>query len=215
MQEKTLVLIYGYARSGKTTLLQELKKRGFTILSTSLELDYITTSSAYLPRYFLPILQEKDDERLRAYIDREGVKLKSSPPFDNPEITCRQLKIWVAENEYVPLFGREYLVEQTIFNQYDPDNSSQLIFFETIGGKEAEIIKKCWSDTAILDINIRRSSELPKVDIRELAPEAIDFHNKWQSVERYVESFLNTVSLITNYKATNYYGFNPTSHKKT
>ncbi len=192
---KYLVLIYGYARSGKTTLLNTLESQGFLVLSTSVELDYITVDLVKLPRCFIKVLREKNDEVLRQYIAKN---LKAIYPLDNPHRTCRDLKIWAAEEVFVPYYGRNTLVKETIYNQFDPCYSGDLVFMETIGGEEAELIKDYWKSryteaSPIIEINIRRSTEEKGVDIRELSPTGYLFHDKYNSTELYAKKFLAAV----------------------
>lgn len=183
---KTLILIHGYARSGKTTLLNQLQKQGHSIVSTSQELDFITCKRFILPRYCIEYLRNKDNEKLN--------KVYGVP------VNCRNLKIDTAENWYIPKFGRASLIEKAFLNQLDPHNCSDLVFFETIGGEEAELAKEYWQEhfnQSTLSLNIRRSTEVKGCDIRELAPKN-NFQNIFNCPEIAVNQLLSYVQQLIN-----------------
>ncbi|MGL6342583.1 MAG: hypothetical protein ACRC80_26000 [Waterburya sp.] len=179
MTNSTLVLIHGYARSGKTTLLNELENRGYTTISTSRELDYVTCEHHHLPRYCAEILRQKNDVTLQKIMH-------------DPFITCRAIKIDVAENYFVPQFGRKRLIGDTFYNQYYPNTASEYVFFETIGGEEADIAKEVAQEYGFketISVDVRRESELKDVDIRKLS-HSHRFDNSYDTPNATCNAFL-------------------------
>lgn len=180
---KTLVLIHGYSRSGKTTLLDELKAQGYQCLSTSQELDWIVIERWGLPRYFIQILRNKDDAALQDY-------MKTS-------FSCRGLKINTAEYDYIPKHGRKGLINRTIAEQYNPYDPTALVFFETIGGEEAQITKEIWKryGDLTIDINLRGSRELKGVDIRQLSPLGRDIWNTYRDSTTLANNLIDALAI--------------------
>lgn len=176
-----LVMIYGYARSGKTTLERWLRQQGYTVMSTSVELQNIVIERYDLPRYAIDLMQEKDDENF--------CKLPGVPTIEG-HTTCRSVMIDTAQNWYIPRYGRNAFVERTFHNQLKPyPRNSDLLpvtFVTTLGGEEAEITKQVWSemfDDDIIEFNLRSADEQPGVDIRKLNPEADEIYNAQFSPE--------------------------------
>lgn len=202
-----IILIHGYARSGKTTLLSELKKQGYVTISTSLELEMLVLESFRLPRYFLDILRDKDDEALKACLKVENSKEWMSFfdeeqqeewfPGGSDGLTCRQLKTYLAEKLFVPRYGREKLVELAMRNQFNLTIDSRgLIFFETIGGEEAAFIENRWGCGfgKVIKVNLRSRFEQPGIDIRQLS-DGMDFENKYDNPQVLVEKFLEALNV--------------------
>ena len=187
----TLVMIYGYARSGKTTLMNGLASKGYSIVSTSQELDYLTIERLNLPRYFVSVLREKDDAKLQKYLK-------------NKLTSCREEKIKTAEKYFIPLYGRKSLIRMAFTNQLDFSSIlDNTVFFETIGGEEADLVERVWSELNfgleydIKHINIHSDNEVKGVDIRKLSnnPEAVEFKNNLNSLQDTIESFREALGI--------------------
>ena len=181
----TLILIYGYAKSGKTTLLRELRLKNYQVVSTSVELDYVVCEYYNLPRYFVEVLPRKKDHILQEY-------------SGDDEITCRELKMLLADEIIIPKYGRGFLAKRALANQYNSFIKHKLLFFETVGGEEALITKDIWLKyygNKVVDINIRRNSEKPGIDLRELSS-GLDFNNNYDSPELAATNFLEKVKML-------------------
>lgn len=187
-----LILIHGFAHSGKTTLMNQLKLAGEDVVSTSVELDHIVVERYNLPRAVVSCLQNKEDEVLQRLLQ-------------NDSVTCRSRKIETAEKWYIPKYGRKMLVQRAFYNQYIP-RDRDYVFFETIGGEEAELVREVWkdySDTEPININIRSSYERPGIDIREIACYGEQVWNNHFTPQDLLECFLavlkaNTETCVTN-----------------
>ena len=139
---KKVVFIGGYANSGKTTVLDRLRNSGHLIVSTS--------------------------ETLHQIADKfHGRKLDSKIPEDRTEL------IRIAEEVLVPVIGRHGLVSPACEKILNYSGDNEIAIFESIGGEEFRIalnILESAGGLKIDGINLRRSTEQPGVDIRELLP---------------------------------------------
>ncbi|MGV2830542.1 hypothetical protein ACLFKQ_22300 [Myxosarcina sp. GI1(2024)] len=167
--------------------MSELQKQGYQILSTSQELDWIVIDRYNLPRYFIEVLRNKEDKVLQDYLKDES-------------ITCRSIKISTAENWFIPQLGRKGLIERTMKNQYNPNYSEgyrynkDLVFFETIGGVEAELARQAWQPYGCsLNVNLRGDRELAGVDIRQLAKYGLEVTNDYFSPTQLFLDFMRAV----------------------
>jgi hypothetical protein len=160
---KNIIYLSGYARSGKTSLLNELKvNHGWQVLSTS---DYLTKETLiYFDQkvndYHQELFANKDPEYNQYFIDNYGFSL-------------RDAKIHVAEEVIVPLMGRyEGLVQPTI---KDMDIDANYTICEVFNLEELLGWQKALSsDYREYAINIRRKDELIGVDSRELFGKRFD-----------------------------------------
>lgn len=153
-----LIIICGYSNVGKTWVLDDLQRRGHQILSTSKVLDDFTAR-------LVKIVDGSDIQKtIQQLLTKQGTVLNQPP---------RQLKINLAENLIVPVFGREAIVQAAL--KKISLASEGLVFFESIGGEELILlvrsIDKTYKSCDYQILNLRHVDEKPGVDIRELAGE--------------------------------------------
>ncbi len=104
-------------------------------------------------------------------------------PKDHEE--RRELKIKTAEGVIVPHLGRESLVRAVVRNI---DTSNRIVFIESIGGEEYAMLTSALCERYCRswdNVNIRRLSELPGIDIRQLLPGARDIWNSFTTVDQW------------------------------
>jgi hypothetical protein len=149
---KNILIICGFARTGKSTLVNELKEEDWSIASTSQVLDDICY-------------------RLLGILDVQDVNFekKTGTVYSGRyEYTPREFKINVAEEVIVPVFGREAIVKASFKGCY-----SSNIVCESIGGDELDLllnyIRRNYPASPVLVLNMRSALELKGVDIRKLA----------------------------------------------
>lgn len=149
-----IIFIGGYARAGKGSTLEILKKLGIPCYSTSV----------LLHQTYQRLIKSKLKSFKRDFDMYDG----------NNKAELRQELITLAEDVLVPTFGRE-MFAHTVIRQANLD-PAPIVAVETVGGEEfrleLEVISKewvCW--------NIRRDSELKGVDLRELWEGGVDIWN--------------------------------------
>jgi hypothetical protein len=149
---KNVLIICGYARTGKTSLISELSEEDWSVASSS------------------NILTEVCEEILRVF-DRPSVDFKSKTGqivAGSYLYTPRAFKISIAEKVIVPILGREAMINASFRCCYK-DN----IVCESIGGAELDMylsyIRVNYPGAKVLVLNMRSALELKGVDIRELA----------------------------------------------
>lgn len=168
----TILFMTGFARAGKTTVINELSKLGVMPLSTSHYLSKKTIEYYYLvPResYGFPGYQQKMDRLHEFWM--EVLKNKEDDVFKRATgTTCREAKIHVAENVIVPNLGRlEGLVKPTISTSPYFDHA----ICEVFNLEELECWKQGFEDLGYNEeefdyIALRSERELTGVDGREL-----------------------------------------------
>lgn len=182
-------MLYGYARAGKTTIIRELIKEREAVCSTSYGLDLLVCRYLRIPEKYVEsvckLLQDKNDEKIKSLQERVITKYHLNRKVFK---TCRDLKIHVAEEIYIPKKGRKWLVDFSFDNMLIGDRNSQHIYLETIGGEEAEIVKSLFPNRQFLEINIRSDYEMPNVDIRKLAENGINLETSYLSPLQIVRS---------------------------
>lgn len=201
-QKPIAVLISGYARAGKTSIISEL---GHNVYSTSKYLDLVCSgmlvgselqNSTDWPELYRTV------ELNHKYVKDFQSKNENIAP---PGYTIRSFKIMVAEDIIVPLYGRERgLIIPTL---WVVDYNAPVIYIETIGGEEAECIKNHLPNHKIIPINIRSKGEQAGVDIRQLLPDARDIYwsqERWYHVEKakrddYRKAFINSMVVDAGY----------------
>jgi hypothetical protein len=184
---KDILILCGYSRSGKTSLLNELKEEGWSVASTSQVLD--TICYRLLNLYGITGV---DFENKKGDVDTGQIRY-----------TPREFKIAVAEDIIAPLIGRESLVRASLKRC----NKDKLVC-ESIGGDELDIlldiIKNDHPDSRVLVLNMRSALELTGVDIRKLAtkeqclPHVLkEYHNLYipfRGLKDYFDEFFKVVS---------------------
>jgi hypothetical protein len=154
-----VIFIGGFAQAGKSTAMGILEKEfNLPCFSTSQFLEGITEDCF---NFF-------SDEYFWHEMNKE---------------TQRQAKIHMAEKILIPRLGREKAIVAPVISLALEELARKkgIVVVETIGGEEHRLMQsilfgECWS---ILqdNVNIRRKSELPGVDIRELLAPATDIQN--------------------------------------
>jgi hypothetical protein len=152
---KTILVMGGFARSGKTSSLSILQNLGISYFSTSILLDNFIEK---LEKEFnIPIPEEVENRR--------------------------QHKIKAAENVLVPIFGRQVFSITAARAAMEAEDS--LVTIESIGGEEWDLIAKAIGDIAYSNMinyrihrfNVRSKNEKPGVDIRQLLKNATTIQN--------------------------------------
>lgn len=152
---KTILVIGGYSRSGKTSSLSILRNLGIPYFSTSVLLDNFIES---LEREFgVPIPTEVEERRRH--------------------------KITSAEKVLVPIFGRQIFSVKAA--QAAMESEDDVVLIESIGGEEWELMAKAIGNIAyerlmnyrVYRFNVRSEREIPGVDIRQLLNNAVTIQN--------------------------------------
>lgn len=149
-----VIFINGYARSGKTHLIENSP---YPSVSTSRVLDEVAA------RFAFPNHSEEDLIEVKEHFR------KKTPGF--LEGRSREFKIKIAEQVMIPVFGRKIFAGQAVEQAMTIGQTNPIVLFETIGGEEQLLIIKELEDKKIhyYSINIRHKDELSEgIDIREL-----------------------------------------------
>jgi hypothetical protein len=172
-ETKTVVIVGGYGRSGKTSLLREIAK-DYPVFSTSQYLDAVCSA---LLESGKPLSADTFMQYHYGLMDESG-KYISMLQNKNDELclslcgqTCRQLKIYVAEQIIVPYVGRDVgIVQPTIRKLLE--SQGRIRFLESIGGDEYVLAKQALIAEGFetLAVNIRSATEEACIDIRQLLP---------------------------------------------
>jgi hypothetical protein len=164
-----LILLTGYARAGKSSLLDALEKKGILRVSSSRQLSVDTLEYFDLPTTdsFIKKLEDKEKDFNEYFIDQYG-------------FSCREAKIHVAENVIVPRVGRlAGLIAPAIDNQLGANiEDDSVIAAEVFNSEEWFLWKRAFrtihaamhpsNKFAVYPIQVRRKTELANVDGREL-----------------------------------------------
>ena len=158
-----VILLGGYSRSGKSTLLNDLPLDKFNPLSSSKVL-HQTLLDVYKLIGIAPTYPPHQTKDLYVKIgEREYFK-------------GRQLLIELAEEVIVKNFGRGAFALACV-EKIDP---KRINVIETFGGEEAKrldkLIRAYHPFAQIKSINIRRTKEQPDADGRELLPNAAEIY---------------------------------------
>jgi hypothetical protein len=177
-----IILIGGYARSGKSTSVQLLRDRGIPCYSTSASLydTYARLKEVY------PELHHLDP--------------------DNKQVS-RQRMIALAEEVIVPVFGRESIVMACVkWLEQVYEMGHETVAIETIGGNELELLErglKYWSQHPLFitaAINIRSDTEEPDADSRRLIESSEDYYaaHLWNdgNIARLETILFNEISVV-------------------
>lgn len=182
MSPKTIVYLGGYARSGKSSLIEELRNRGYSCFSTSEILHEV--ASRFCLSFYLPVFFRHKTEKFDlGYSFFPCIK------------TGREWLITLAEDVLVPVFGRELFAHTASKRAIACD--TPLVFIEAFNNEEQNLMS--WYAQNIGNIqqelifNIRRDREEPDADSRELLAGAIDIQNT-QTIAELVDSLLKKIN---------------------
>lgn len=198
----TLVALHGYARSGKTTLLNTLTELGYHVYSTSSAIDQITceildVEESIKPEFIDALIKKNNDEWIKQItLERLGCSM-----------SARALKIHVAMDLFMPKYGREGLIKRTFEEQPVPVGYDKSItIFETIGGDEAQALFDYYTGPC-LRVNLRSEIEEPKSDYRKLDELGLDIFNQFGDKIVFAKHFVDTISNYLEDVADNEYEF--------
>lgn len=183
-----ILIIGGYARSGKSTFIKMARAADISAASTSELLDFLCY------RVYLSLLMDWSNETILEEDFLDSLSKKSG-------LVCkdeRALKIAVAEEVVVPLFGRkEGIVRPTV--EYIKQSEDDVFVIESIGGEEFDILidmlGKDKYDIQLLNIVTEKFNNVD--DIRQLLPtENVMLNNcadvkEWEKMcANYIDKFV-------------------------
>lgn len=180
---KKLIIVSGYAQSGKTSMVNYIKtKYGYNIASTS---EVLGRFSEAIAKHVAGVYINTDDKRQSAYINKRV-------------LSSRDLKIAIAENCIAPILSRKVLVcgfENGIRN-------SDVTVYEAFNYEEyndfLSLYAKYFSTIDI--VIVRRHSEKPDVDERELLEDTSQatwhLHNHSQDLEAWYRKIDEMLSVL-------------------
>ena len=177
MTTQHLVLVSGFAKSGKSTLANQLKHNGIAYASSSDILSRDTlTYYGLLPvtERTMTILETKNESLFKLHLEKYCPFINSSSGEKAEAIAAakrgiRAAKIFVAEEVIVPKYGRKYFAEEC-FRSLPLDNDELCVIFTTIPKEHEEfmkLIEREYSGRVTL-LNLRSQTEERGVDKREL-----------------------------------------------
>lgn len=187
-----LIIINGYARSGKTTALEYFRdKYNYSVYSTS---NYLHEVSARLLNLYRPKVSIEEFKNILADKDN-GVVI-----FGTQEYEVREFLVKIAEEVLVPVFSRKIFSSNIIWNLIKDRPKRAVV--ETIGGQEWLEMKQ------VLDYNkiqyrvlvLRSHREKAGIDIREIINEATIINNDsscLKSLYSELDSFVTNKSLVS------------------
>ena len=176
---KKIIILGGYAQAGKSTAIELLKELGVEAVSTSTLLHEIAE------RFFKEILgvdqpgMFQDKSKQFCFRTWESRVIPGQPsPLPNeyssgPALMSRDILIKVAESILVPTLGRkEAFVAPVVTKAVKCE--SPIVVIECIGGHEWDLMQEVLENNLCdyTRVNIRRESEQPDADYRELLPDA-------------------------------------------
>ena len=192
-----ILVVGGYARSGKSTLLEASKD-----VSKELVVSYVSTSQT-LDEHAWNIYAAAAAScgRRAEFGSEQFISLLRSKADGILGFNSRQFKIDVAEKIIVPLFGRDAgIVKPTVDEMYKLYSQyARNVIIESIGGEEWEILERYLKGYQMdyVAFNVRSPErEQPGVDIRQLLPVELELVNDepdifgWQEKSK---SFLRSI----------------------
>ncbi len=160
---KVIVFLGGYARAGKSTAISLLRELGYPCFSTS---EHLYEVAAHV----LSVISGSPPELCLQM-------LKNYPPdFVIAELgtSKREFLKDLAEKAIVPTIGRYLGIVHPVMSKALTQKRS-VVFVESIGGEEQKLQEQFILESSdltlehnVFGINIRRHSEQPGVDIRQL-----------------------------------------------
>jgi len=176
MTDKKLVLVSGYARSGKSYLANQLRQHGISYSSSSDILSREALKYFHIPvnQSTLKVLEEKDEDTFQALLVNHckfffhPENYEQEQALRAAEKSIRHAKIFVAEETIVPVHGRKYFAENCLKNL--PLGDDLGVVFTTIPDEHSEFFRLIPSmfDGKVILVNLRSRDELQGVDIRGL-----------------------------------------------
>jgi hypothetical protein len=174
---RKIIIIGGYARSGKSSSIKIIESFGIPTISTSVILDNILDSLVPYLKDSVPRISKSENNSIYKDIRRKK-------------------KIWLAEQIICKKLTRQSLIFGVI--KKIKDTNSKIIVIESIGGEEYNLLigqlSHLSEEFLIKNVNIRRKTEEPGIDIRELLPNAIDIWNEstLEDLEFYLHCLINS-----------------------
>lgn len=170
-----IIIIGGFARSGKTETLKYLQDiYGYSVYSSSKKLHQVAAKLLNLHTPKIPV--EEFAEMLK---DKEN----GSVVFGNKEYESREFLIKIAEGILVPSFSRNLFPGAIIWELLNERPARAVI--ETIGGEEWSILRSELDLRGLVykTYNIRSVRERPSVDYRKLIEGAPSINNDGSSLK--------------------------------
>lgn len=162
---KNLVVYSGFPNSGKSSRINvTLQRLGYTVLSTSQELDTATNN---LFQAFYGVEFDNNDRGAEYDFSMH----KNEEVYKSDTLSRRDLKIKIAEEILVKQFGREVFARQVTMKANQLLKQGHKVAIESVGGEELEIILQYLEETPVT-FNVRASVEKAGVDLRQLIPDA-------------------------------------------
>jgi len=145
---KKIIIIGGYARSGKSTTVR--------ILRNTFNIPCYSTSE---------VLHQVTNNLLTKTFDR---------PIPTDVNEKRALCISVAEDALVPVFGRQVFAQAVAAKALS--DLSPVVAIESVGGEEYMLLLDCLAGQPYQQFNwnLRRTHERAGIDLRKLLPDAIE-----------------------------------------
>lgn len=163
------IFLTGYARAGKTTLLNYFQQKGWVAPSTSY---YLSIKTAEFYREQFPIEISQDSNAIQILVDSLTQK-QDGLWLTHTGFTCRDAKIDFAEKVIIPRLGRRAGLVKPALKYFgvsasNPKNTIMEVFNqeELIGWLTS--LEELGCNEKSIVINLRRHSELAGVDKREL-----------------------------------------------
>ena len=156
-ENKKIILIGGYARSGKSSSITILEQQGWKIISSSRMIH------EFAQRLILMFTGRAIDTH-----DKEITFL---------DMLIRDFLIKLAEDVMMPVFTRAVFTAPMA--ALAANSPHDLIAIETYGGVEYDFLSKYLRLEGLTwqNYNIRRQTEEPGIDLRRLLPGGIDIEN--------------------------------------
>lgn len=195
---KNIVIVNGYARSGKTTFMTIARDMGYAAISTSDILSEVCDTM--LSSLFGLAYDSKDKS--------DTIEVKCATKNGNysyEAITSRDLKIKMAEDVLRPILGEDVLVRASAKHVERTFDRNETVFIELINEKEVDLFLhslKTLKGIKLHTITIRSEKELVGVDLREpldgylaYAVSDVVIHNDYtndyyQQVTEYIDNYL-------------------------
>jgi adenylate kinase family enzyme len=169
-KDKLIILIGGYANSGKSTFMQFAEELGCNTYSSSVLLHSVYQKIA------LRFYGEKIDS-----LKKNDLIYTWLTPNELGQVTIREDLINLAENILVETFSRGIFASAIVDQILCKNDSGKAHVIETFGDVELDYLEyylQTFLPTAVvIRFNIRRQEENPSADSRKLLTSAFDIVN--------------------------------------